>query len=207
MYDERTYRITVIPANTSPLEEYCLREGLACDVRAINAATNKVKSGGSLQRSKRKCSVYNADWVLVRKRAGNAYTITRVTSSSAASIRTSWPMRPYWRSDIGVFLRCSLQQQSLWDAQFSRSDSFVNGRYLCKDGWITNYNKHGGVRPYCREAIFAEWSSAFSAPSASKTISTCTPTRSTLPFVARLNCRAAIVVARFGCKICAANVN
>lgn len=161
IYDEKIGRTIVLPANESTRQSYCLREQVARSIRDMNANDKSddstLWSSSVIRQAKRECSSYNADWLLVRRREHVDSTYNFVCRYKYRHANLGEPMSACSRD-----VACNRYGRLDDETHNSRVDPFVNGRCLYEDnGWIAEHDARGGVGPYCREATFAEWPSAF----------------------------------------------
>lgn len=152
LYDEKTNTNVTIPANSSSLNGYCVRENVAKDLRDLDAVEGRVSE------MKRECSIFNAEWLLTRKYTGDAsissYNFVCRCKYPNLMNNENGPMTACSK-DVG----CNGHGQLDDESRASKRDPFVDGTCMCEKGWLSERNDQIG--PYCREATFEEWPSLF----------------------------------------------
>lgn len=137
-------------ANSSENKGYCVRESVARDLRGLHDYRDRLRD------DRLRCSAYNAEWLLVRRRTLGDSTYNFQCRCKYPHLLTneSGP-----QSACSVDVACNGRGRLDEKSRIGHRDPFANGRCLCDDGWIGEHDPRT-VGPYCREATFEEWPSA-----------------------------------------------
>lgn len=153
LYDEERNRSFVLPANSSPAKGYCVGERFARNLRDLLD-----DAGGRLADARKRCGARNGEWLIARRRTVGDSSYNFVCRCKYPHLLTNvaGPQSPCTRD-----VACNGHGRLDEDSRLGLRDPYVDGRCLCDDGWIADRDESHGTGPYCREATFEEWPSAF----------------------------------------------